>query len=269
MPETIHSYVDRQVGVITLNRPDRYNAYTPKMGAELFGTMNAMDVNNAVRAIVVTGAGKHFCAGADLDGGGGTFAGDDTWAVANDHERKVQPWNMRTPVIAALHGAAVGIGATLTLPWDIRIASTQARMGFVFTQRGISPEHHSSWLLPKLIGTARAMELFLTGRIVDAPKLLDLGLVSEIVEPERLLERALEIGREIAVNTSPSAVAATKRLVWRQWLQAPRQAKAREDAVFHWCGKQPDAAEGVTAFLEKRPASWGPVELPAMLKDLL
>lgn len=269
MPESIRTEVDRQVGVITLNRPDRYNAYTAHMGAELFGAMHAMDVDDAVRAIVVTGAGKHFCAGADLESGGDTFAGDDTWLAASENEREVQPWNMSTPVIAALNGAAVGIGATLTLPWDIRIASTKARMGFVFTQRGISPEHHSTWILPKLIGTARAMELLLTGRIVDAPKLLELGLVSEIVDPDRLLERALEVGREIARNTSPTAVAATKRLVWRQWLEAPMQAKRREDAVFHWCGKQADAAEGVTSFLEKREPTWGPTQLPAMLKDPL
>ena len=269
MPETIVTAVDQQVGILTLSRPDRYNAYTPQMGAELFGAMHAMDVDDGVRAIVVTGAGKHFCAGADLESGGDTFAGDDTWAVASVNERKVQPWNMRTPVIAALNGAAVGIGATLTLPWDIRIASTKARMGFVFTQRGISPEHHSTWILPKLIGTARAMELFLTGRIIDATKMLELGLVSEVVDPDRLVERALEVGREIARNTSPTAVAATKRLVWRQWLEAPLAAKQREDAVFHWCGKQADAAEGVTSFLEKRAPAWAPAELPAMLKDPL
>jgi enoyl-CoA hydratase/carnithine racemase len=272
-PETIQIETSHRVAVITLNRPERLNAYTVQMGVELFGALHALDLDDAVRAIVVTGAGRAFCAGADLASGGSTFAGEHTWQAAAELEAEVLPWNMRTPVICAINGAAVGIGATLPLQWDIRIASDKARIGFVFTRRGIIPEANSTWLLPRLIGTAKALDLLISGRIIDAPEALAYGLVSRVVPHERLLDEARAIALEIATHTAPVSVAITKRLVWRQLLEDdPARAKAREDALFHWIGKQPDAAEGVLAFLEKRAPRFGmsaALDLPAEIADRL
>lgn len=255
--KTLRVVVIDGVATITLNRPERLNAYTVEMGVELFGALADLDQRDDVRAIVVTGEGRAFCAGADLEAGGATFARERAWQAARELEEKTQPWNLSTPVIAAINGAAVGIGATLPLQWDIRIASDRAKIGFVFTRRGISPEAHSTWILPRLVGVAKAMDLLLTGRIVDANEALALGLVSRVVPHAQLLDVAQSIARDIAVNTAPASVALTKRLVWSQLSQTdPVTAKAAEDLVFEWIGKQPDAAEGVLSFLEKRPAAW-------------
>jgi len=255
--EQIRVEVSGAVATITLHRPDRMNAYTARMGTELFGAMHELDIDDAVRAIVVTGAGKAFCAGADLAGGGDTFAGDRTWDEAREAEQRVQPWNMRTPVIAAINGAAVGIGATMPLLWDLRLMSDRARIGFVFTRRGILPEHHSTWILPRLVGMHRALELLLLGRILGAVDARAAGLVHEVVPHERLLERARELGEEIARDTAPVSVAIVKRLLWRQInCDDPLAAKTLEDELFTWIGKQPDAAEGVHSFLEKRAPRW-------------
>lgn len=255
--ETIAVAVADRVATVTLDRPDRLNAYTGQMGRELFGALAELDADDAVRAIVLTGAGRHFCAGADLEAGGETFADGDRWGEAAERERRVRPWKLRTPIIAAINGAAVGIGATMLLHADIRVAAEGAKIGFVFTRRGISPELCSTWILPRLIGMARATEVLLTGRMIHAAEALEIGLVSRVVARERLLETALELGRDIAANTAPVAVAATKRLLWRQLLEGdPESAKRREDEVFFWLGQQPDAAEGVEAFLEKREPRW-------------
>ncbi len=207
--------------------------------------------------MIVTGAGRAFCAGADLGAGGATFAGERPWERAAALEAKVRPWNMNTPVIVAINGPAVGVGATLPLSWDIRIASERAKLGFVFTRRGIMPEANSTWLLPRLIGAAKALDLLISGRILSAVEALEYGLVSRVVPHETLLEEALRIARDIAENTAPVSVAVTKRLVWRQLFELdPRAAKKEEDLLFHWIGKQADAAEGVTSFLEKRAPDW-------------
>jgi enoyl-CoA hydratase/carnithine racemase len=269
--ETLLIDVEDRVAVITLNRPDRLNAYTARMGAELFSAFRELDGRDDVRAIVVTGAGKHFCAGADLGGGGGTFADDRAWELAAAEEARARPWNLSTPIIAAINGAAVGVGATLPLAWDIRIADTRARLGFVFTRRGISPEAGSSYFLPRLIGLSRAADLLLTGRMVPAAEALAIGLLSRVVEPDELLPTAREIALDIAVNTAPVSVAVTKRLLWRNLVESdPRRAKQLEDELFFWIGKQPDAAEGVTSFLEKREPRWsmGLRDLPDAVADL-
>jgi enoyl-CoA hydratase/carnithine racemase len=270
--ETIKLGIDGPVAVITLNRPDRLNAYTAQMGVELFGSLHRLDVDDSVRAIVITGEGRAFCAGADLAAGGSTFAGERPWERAAALEAKVRPWNMSTPVIVAINGPAVGVGATLPLQWDLRIASDRAKIGFVFTRRGIIPEANSTWLLPRLIGQAKALDLLITGRILTAPEALDYGIVSRVVPHDRLLEEALGIARDIAAHTAPVSVAVTKRLVWRQLLETdPVRAKEREDLLFHWIGKQPDAAEGVTSFLEKREPAWGMKksrDLPPELAEL-
>jgi enoyl-CoA hydratase/carnithine racemase len=205
----------------------------------------------------VTGSGKAFCAGADLGAGENTFAGDDTWKPANAIEATVRPWNMNKPIICAINGAAVGIGATLPLQWDIRLASDRAKIGFVFTRRGIVAEAGSTWILPRIVGFARAMDLLLTGRILTAAEALEQGLVSRVVPHDDLLSVAQGIARDIAENTAPVSIAITKRLLWRQLMETdPRPAKELEDILFHWTGKQPDAGEGVTSFLEKRAPKW-------------
>jgi enoyl-CoA hydratase/carnithine racemase len=256
--------VEDAVALVTLNRPDRLNAYTVQMGAELFRALAALDDDPAVRAIIVTGAGRAFCAGMDLEAGGETFASDEAFAETRRLERRVRPWNMSTPVIAALNGPAVGIGATLPLQWDVRLASERARIGFVFTRRGITPEAMSTWILPRLVGLPRALELLLSGRILDASEALAHGLVARVVAHDALLSEARALALDLARNTSPLAVAATKRLVWRNLLEPDAAAaKAREDRVFFWAGKQADAREGVHAFLDKRAPAWpAPVPLP-------
>jgi enoyl-CoA hydratase/carnithine racemase len=245
------------VATLTLNRPERLNAYTGEMGGELYAALHELDQDDAVRVIIVTGAGRAFCAGADLGAGEGTFAGDRAFGVAAGPEARVRPWNLRKPIIAAINGAAVGIGATLPLQWDIRLASDRARIGYVFTRRGITPEVLSSWLLPRIIGFSRAMELLISGRILTAAEALELGIVSRVVPHDDLLRVAGELAADIAANTSPLAVATVKRLLWRQLMEPdPRAALRRENEVFNWIGKQADAAEGVTAFLDKRAPRW-------------
>ncbi|MGZ3455041.1 MAG: enoyl-CoA hydratase-related protein [Polyangiales bacterium] len=255
---TIRTRIEEQVGIITLHRPERLNAYTQEMGVELFSAIERFDHDDAVRAIVITGEGRAFCAGADLASGAETFArGDRSWSDAGVVEKRIRPWNLRTPVIAAINGPAVGIGATLLLQWDVRFMSDRAKIGFVFTRRGIVPEATSTWLLPRLVGMSQAMEIFLSGRLMESEECLRRGIVSRVVPHDQLMDVTLEYARDLARNTSPVAIAATKRLLWRQLLDDdPRSARAREDSVFHWIGKQADAAEGVRSFLEKRPPAW-------------
>jgi enoyl-CoA hydratase/carnithine racemase len=266
--------VERAEGVatITLDRPDRLNAYTTEMGNEIFGALAALDEDDGVRAIVITGAGRAFCAGADLEPAASTFSGGRRFEATREAERKALPWNLRTPILAAINGPAVGIGATLPLQWDIRIASERAKIGFVFTRRGIVAEAHSTWILPRLVGFATAMDLMLTGRVLTADEALRVGLVSRVVPHDDLLPTARAMALEIARSTSPVAVALTKRLLWRQLMETdPRRAKAVEDEIFYWAGAQADSAEGVTAFLEKRPPAWKvskSSELPAELDPL-
>jgi enoyl-CoA hydratase/carnithine racemase len=244
------------VQVLTLDRPGKRNAWTPKLGHELYSAIRDADADDAVRAIVVTGAGGTFCAGADLSGGS-PFGREGAWDEYRALERAVLPWNLGTPVIAAIDGAAVGVGATVPLLFDVRLASDRARIGFVFTRRGITPEANSTWILPRLVGASRALELLISGRILDATEALAYGLVSRVVPHASLLDEAIALGSEIAEHTAPVAVAATKRLLWRQLSESdPTAAKAREDEMFAWIGKHPDCAEGVQAFLEKRKPSW-------------
>lgn len=250
---TLKLDVETGVALITLNRPERLNAYTVEMGVELFRALHELDLRDDVRAIVVTGEGRAFCAGADLEAGGDTFARERAWAAARELEEKTRPWRMKTPVIAAINGPAVGIGATLPLGWDIRIASDRAKIGFVFVRRGICPEAGSTWILPRLVGAARASELLLTGRILGAEEAERYGLVSRVVPHDELLATARAMAREIADLCAPVSVALTKQLLWQQLAETdPDRAKEREDACFEWIGKQTDAREGVESFLEKR-----------------
>lgn len=265
MTTTVHEtiLVERQdgVGLITLNRPERRNAYTPRMGAELRDAFTELEADDEVRAIVVTGAGRYFCAGADLGRGGDTFdRRADDGQRTRDRERVGEgprAWEMRTPIIAAINGSAVGVGITLPMQWDIRVVARDAKLGFVFNRRGVIPEANSLWIVPRLAGVSRAMELLLTGRIFSGEEAVAMGLASQAVEADQVLPTAMAIARDIAENVAPLSAAITKRLVY-QFLAEPDRnaAQALEGRAFWWMGQQADAHEGVTAFIEKRTPNW-------------
>src|SRR5262245_48091867 len=238
------------VALVTLNRPERLNAYTLTMGRELSAAFAACDADDGVRAIVVTGAGRAFCAGADLARGGETF---DRTAAAEYQgvtpgkpwakpPRAIAPWDVRKPIIAAINGAAVGVGATLPLQWDIRLAGESAKIGFVFVRRGVVPEALSTWTLPRLVGIARASELLLTGRLLNAREALEFGIVSRVLPDAELLPAARALAAEIARDTAPVSVAITKRLLWNVYGETDvAQAEELEAHAFWWAGTQPDA----------------------------
>jgi enoyl-CoA hydratase/carnithine racemase len=247
---------------ITLNRPDRLNAWTPTMGRELIAAFDAADADDAVRAIIVTGAGRGFCAGADLQGGGATFdwrerqAGD---GIPRDGggQFTLRVFDCTKPVIAAINGPAVGVGATMTLPMDIRLAADDARVGFVFARRGIVPEACSSWFLPRAVGISRAMEWVSTGRVFSAQEALEGGLVRSLHPQGELLDAARALATEIAQNTAPVSVALARRMMWRMLgAEHPMLAHRADSRGMFYRGQSADAAEGVTSFLEKRPAQF-------------
>jgi enoyl-CoA hydratase/carnithine racemase len=241
---------------ITLNRPEKLNAFTTRMMHELIDAFERADADDAVRAIIVTGAGRAFCAGADLSSGGGTFHAPEALEEHRDGGGLVtlRIYESKKPVIAAINGPAVGVGITMTLPMDVRIASTTARIGFVFARRGIVPEACSSWFLPRAVGIAQAAEWVFTGRVFPAEEALAARLVSRVVAPEALLDTARALGREIADNTSAMSVALARQLLWRGLgLDHPMEAHKADSRCIYWMGRSADAREGVTAFLEKRP----------------
>ena len=260
--DTILVEDDGPVRVVRLNRPERMNAWNWQMSAELTHVFNSSDEEDGVRAIVVTGAGKAFCAGADLGGGSGTFAGEGNLGGRDElAERfpgpKKAAHQLSTPIIGAINGAAVGAGLTMPIEWDLRVAAEDAKLGFVFNRRGVMPDADLIWLVPKLIGFTQAMDVLLTGRIFSGAEAADLGLVNEAVSRDRVLDRAVEIGYDIAKNTAPVSVAITKRLMYR-YLQETSRAAALKDQSrwFAWTGRKPDSREGVMAFVEKREPEW-------------
>ena len=244
---------------ITLNRPDRLNAWTPTMGDELIAAFDVADGDDAVRAIIVTGAGRGFCAGADLQAGGSTFdwrERRDGDAVPRDGggQFTLRVFDCTKPVIAAINGPAVGVGATMTLPMDIRLAADSARVGFVFARRGIVPEACSSWFLPRVVGISRAMEWVATGRVFSAQEALEGGLVRSLHAQDELLDAARAIAREIADNTAAVSVALARRMLWRMLgAEHPMFAHRADSRGMFSRGQSADAAEGITSFLEKRP----------------
>jgi enoyl-CoA hydratase/carnithine racemase len=253
--------VSDSILTITLNRPEKLNAYTLVMDTELKDALNRGDTDDDVRVVIVTGAGRAFCAGADLSGGDRTFdyrawGLEDTPETPRDRGglMTLRIYDMKKPLIAAINGPAVGFGITMTLPMDIRLASENARIGFVFTRRGIVPEACSSWFLPRIVGISKATELVLTGRVFDAREALAHGLVSEVLTPEDLIPRAREIAAEIARNTSAISVALSRQLLWKMLgADHPIEAHRLESKCMYWTGRQADAAEGILSFLEKRP----------------
>jgi enoyl-CoA hydratase/carnithine racemase len=251
------------VCTVTLHRPEKLNAFTVTMMKELIEAFDRTDADDAVRAVIVTGAGRAFCAGADVSGGGQTFDYESQGAREVRQFRdggglvSLRIFESTKPVIAAFNGPAVGVGVTMTLPMDIRIASANARFGFVFARRGIVPEAASSWFLPRVVGISQAAEWCYTGRVFPAEEALAGRLVSRVVAPDALMETARGIAREIADHTAPVSVSLTRAMLWRG-LGADHPMAAHEvdsKAIFER-GRSADAIEGVTAFLQKRPASF-------------
>ncbi|HZP40624.1 MAG TPA: crotonase/enoyl-CoA hydratase family protein [Candidatus Binatia bacterium] len=255
--EQIRYAVDDGVLTLTLDRPERLNAFTGRMMAELLDAFDRADADDGVRAVIVTGAGRAFCAGADLSGGGETFdyRAYDALEEHRDGGGRValRIFESKKPVIAAINGPAVGVGITMTLPMDVRIASTTSRMGFVFTRRGIVPEACSSWFLPRLVGIAQAAEWVYTGRIFSAEEAHAARLVSRLVPPTALLDAARTVAREIADGTSAVSVTLARQLLWRMLgADHPMEAHRVDSKLIYWMGQSADAREGVRAFLEKR-----------------
>jgi enoyl-CoA hydratase/carnithine racemase len=258
--ETLLYDVAEGVATLTLNRPDRLNAVNGTSIRELVEAFDRADGDDDVRAVIVTGAGRAFCAGADLGGGGGTFGSRPGRPEDPQAHRDggglvtLRIFEMRKPVIAAINGPAVGFGITLTLAMDVRLASTAARMGFVFARRGVVPEACSTWFLPRLVGIAQAAEWAYSGRVFSAEEARAGGLVSRVVAPDALLPTARELAREIADNTSAVSVALIRQMLWRMLgADHPRQAHRIDSLGMWYTGRSADAHEGVTSFLEKRP----------------
>jgi len=262
--EEILYSVDGPVATITLHRPDKMNAFTNRMLKEIISAFDESDADDAVRAVIVTGSGKAFCAGADLSGGGETFAkgGSDVAAksgVVRDGGGLValRIFESKKPVIGASNGAAVGVGVTMTLPMDIRLASTAAKFGFVFAKRGIVPEAASSWFLPRIVGISQAAEWCYTGRIVSAEDAMAGRLVRSVHAPDDLLPAARAIAEEIAAGTAPVSVALTRQMLWRMLgADHPMEAHRVDSRAINSRGASADAREGVVSFLEKRPAAF-------------
>ena len=244
---------------ITMNRPDRLNAWTPTMARELMSALDRAEADDDVRVVIVTGAGRGFCAGADLISEGDTFGprrrgSADGVPRDNGGQFTLRIFDLTKPVIAAINGPAVGVGATMTLPMDIRLAADTARMGFVFARRGIVPEACSSWFLPRVVGISRAMEWVATGRVFGAEEALQAGLVRSVHAGDELLAAARELAAEIVENTAPVSVALARRMLWTMLgAEHPMLAHRADSRAMFYRGQSADVVEGVTSFLEKRP----------------
>ncbi|MDL5158774.1 enoyl-CoA hydratase-related protein [Actinomycetospora termitidis] len=277
----IRTEVADGIATITLDRPDRMNAFTPTMASQLVAALDATDADDAVRVVVLTGAGRAFCAGADLGRGGSTFdyqavqdarlqAGGSIAGMPRDLGGVVVLRIAASvkPVIAAVNGPAVGIGASMLLPADVRIAAETARFGYVFTRRGIAPDGASSWFLPRVVGISQAMEWVATGRVFDSAEALAGRLVSRVVPDDELGATVRALAAEIADNTSGVSVALTRRMMWSMLgADSPWDAHRMDTRVIAALGAGPDAAEGVTSFLEKRPPEF--TASPGDYRDLV
>lgn len=267
--ETLLLDVQDGIATITLNRPEKLNAFTAQMRDDLVAAFDETDRNDEVRAVIITGAGRAFCAGADLSSGGKTFdyasRGDsarDKYKIAGIYRdgggiATLRIFKSLKPVIGAINGAAVGIGMTMQLPMDIRMASTDARFGFVFARRGITPEAASTWFLGKLVGMQTALEWCMTGRIFNAAEAKERGLVRSLHAPDELLPAARALAREIADNTAPVSVAMTRQMLWHMAGQDhPMKAHQVDSRAIQSRGQSADAREGVSSFLEKRTPNY-------------
>ena len=271
--EQITYEVDHGIATVTLSRPHRLNAFTVQMMRELIDAFDQADADDDVRVVIVTGSGRAFCAGADLGSGGDTFDPD---AQADRGELDLEPsgadaaiprdaggrvslriFECTKPVIAAINGPAVGVGATMTLPMDIRLASDRARFGFVFAGRGIVPEAASSWFLPRVVGISRALEWVMTAQVFGADEALEGGLVRAVHPGDELLGKARELAQVIIEHAAPVSVALARQMMWRMLgADHPMEAHRLDSRAMMFAGRSSDAVEGVTAFLEKRPPQW-------------
>ena len=275
--ETLHYEIEDQVLLLTMNRPERLNAFNSQMQREFLEALDHADTDDEIRAVIVTGEGRGFCAGADLSKGAETFdydnqaeeakadrasnegrqEGSNAWLRDGGGLLSLRIYEFNKPIIAAINGPAVGVGVTMTLPMDIRIASTQARIGFVFSRRGIVPEACSSYFLPRVVGVSKALEWAYSGKVFDADEALSGGLIRSVHEPEDLLPTARAIASEIAENTSAISVTMIRHMMGRMLgADHPMEAhKVDSRGIFH-LGRGADAREGVVSFLEKRPANF-------------
>ena len=253
--EDIAFELDEGVATIRLDRPEHMNTFSGRMGVELADAYRRCDEDDDVRAVILTGAGDAFCAGADMSAGEDTFAapeGDDFSASAVS----VPAWEVRKPVIAALNGHAIGLGLTLALQCDLRIVAAEGKYGIVQVRRGVMPDAYSHWTLPRLVGMERAAELLLTGRKVTGAEAAEIGLAMRCLPRGEVLDAAREIARDIATNAAPLSVAITKRLLWESPELTRAEVEARETALHHVLMGAPDAGEGVMAWLERRAPRW-------------
>jgi enoyl-CoA hydratase/carnithine racemase len=253
------------IAVLSLNRPNKLNAFTFSMMEEMIAALDALDADDSVHALIITGKGRAFCAGADLSSGQDTFnpSFDDFAVQESDFRRDsggiltLRMYKFLKPIVMACNGPAVGIGASMQLAADIRLASDQARFGFVFNNRGIVPDACSSWFLPKIVGISRALELTYSGRIIDAQEALQLNLVSSIHDSEDLLSSAVDITKKMVQNSAPVSISLTRQMLWRSLESSgPYDAHVIESKAIDSRGASEDAKEGVSSFLEKRPAEF-------------
>ena len=251
------------LAVLLLNRPEKLNAFTFLMMEELIRAFELIEEDDSFNAVIISGIGRGFCAGADLSSGKNTFNPSfDNFAVQQDDFRRdsggiltLRMYKFLKPIIFACNGPAVGIGASMQLPGDIRIASEDARFGFVFNNRGIVPDACSSWFLPKIVGISKALDLTFSGRIIDSKEALDIALISSIHKPENLINDAKKIAQELVEKSAPVSIAITRQMLWRSFGQAaPYEAHVIESKAIDSRGASDDAKEGVNSFLEKRPA---------------
>ena len=253
------------IAVLFLNRPNKLNAFTFSMMGEIISALDSLEADDSVHAVIITGKGRAFCAGADLSSGQDTFnpSFDDFAVQESDFRRDsggiltLRMYKFLKPIVVACNGPAVGIGASMQLAADIRLASDQARFGFVFNNRGIVPDACSSWFLPKIVGISRALELTYSGRIIDAQEALQLNLVSSIHDSENLLSNAVDITKKMVQNSAPVSISLTRQMLWRSLESSgPYDAHVIESKAIDSRGASEDAKEGVSSFLEKRPAEF-------------
>jgi enoyl-CoA hydratase/carnithine racemase len=246
------------VATITLNRPDQLNAFTGRMGAEWGDALARCDADDAVRAVVIKGAGKAFCAGADLSRGKDAFGGsvDAPRREAPRRSAPLEPWQVRKPVAAAMNGHAIGVGMTFALQCDVRWAAEDAKLSFAFVRRGVIPELGSHAILARVVGLSRAADLLFSGRTFRGREAAELGLASAALPAAEVLPTALAWARDVAANTAPASVALSKRLLWEGLVESVPAVMRKEERAFAWIRRQLDAVEGVVSFVEKRPPRW-------------
>ena len=265
--ETIKYEVKDKILTITLNRPDRLNAFTGEMMNDLISAFDSASNDDEVRVVIVTGEGRGFCAGADLGAGEATFNRDENPRAKKTDDKDNLEWlrdgggrttlaiyDCSKPIIAAINGPAVGVGVTMTLPMDIRLASEEAKFGFVFARRGLVPEAASSWFLPRIVGISKSLEWTFSGKVFDAEEALKGGLIRSIHSKDSLLDEAKKIANEIIENTSPVSVSMTRQMLWKMLgADHPMEAHKVDSRAIYELGKGEDTKEGVNSFLEKRP----------------